>query len=214
MISAKKRAAVQANGRRSKGPKTPAGRRRARHNALRHGLSLVNRHNPVYAHEIEQMANAICSDSNNAALFEQALIIAECALLLRLIGEEKSSLIEHYRNPFASTAGRGRTLVQKLKLRSQKRAEAYEEYAYLQNRLNASGEINFTWLAPKTFKPGEVPARYEPLRDRNDNEALEAAMPDFQRLLRYERRALSRQKRAVELYFAIAATSVLIGTQP
>src|SRR5579885_2289621 len=99
MISAKKSAASRRNGRKSRGPKTPQGKSSTRSNALRHGLSIVSRHNPKFYDDIMQMARAICQYRSDPALFEQAITIAENNLLLRLIQAEKVGVVERYRDP-------------------------------------------------------------------------------------------------------------------
>lgn len=201
MISARKLAAVRANGRLSKGPKTVYGKTIARHNARRHGLSLISRHNPAHATEIEQMAKAICSGHADPALFEQALIIAECDLLLRFVKREKIALIEQFRNPFVTR----RDLIGARLLGRQMDA-AYPEYSYVQEKVIASGESDFRHLIPLKLKPGEIP-RYVPPPERNEFEAVKHAMPDLQRLRRYERRALSKLKRALTILSALKLTS-------
>lgn len=82
--------------------KTAYGKTIVRHNARRHGLSLISRHNPAYSHEIEQMARAICSPNIDLALFQQALIIAECQLVLNFVQHERVALIEQFRDPFVT----------------------------------------------------------------------------------------------------------------
>jgi hypothetical protein len=53
-------AANRANRQKSRGPRTVAGKARTHQNALRHGLSVLNRHNPAYFTEIERIAWAYC----------------------------------------------------------------------------------------------------------------------------------------------------------
>jgi hypothetical protein len=179
------------------------GKTAVRCNALRHGLSLVSRYNPAHSGEIEQMAKAICSHrSADPALFEQALVIAECNLVLDFVQREKVAMIERFRDPTVT-----RRDLKGAKLRYRQMYEAYPEFSYLQEKLLAQGEISNRFLVPLKLKPGEIPPKYVPSRDRNESEAMKAAMPDLRRLLRYERRALSRLKRAVALFSAVKLTS-------
>ena len=54
-----------------------------------------------------------------------------------------------------------------------------------------------------------APPPFTFLTDRDEYEAFKEAMPDLTRLLRYERRAWSRLKRAIEMFIAILVTSRL-----
>ena len=64
MSTLKQIAANQRNGRRSRGPRTAAGKARASRNARRHGLTRI-------APRIWAIACAICPDSSNPLLLEQ-----------------------------------------------------------------------------------------------------------------------------------------------
>jgi len=83
MTSELKRAANQANARRSTGPRTAAGKARARHNALRHGLAQDVLKNPALLPEIEALAailskaageTTVSEDARNAAAAEFDLL--------------------------------------------------------------------------------------------------------------------------------------------
>jgi len=89
MSSEKQIAANQRNGRKSKGPRTAPGKARASRNALRHGLASISRHNPAVALRIEGIARAICADTSNPSLFEQALIIGETTCVLGCVCAER-----------------------------------------------------------------------------------------------------------------------------
>jgi hypothetical protein len=79
MTSQAKIAANRVNGRKSRGPRSAAGKTCASRNALRHGLTAITRHNPTYFPDIERMAKAFCDGDTDPLLLEQALIIAERA---------------------------------------------------------------------------------------------------------------------------------------
>jgi len=82
MSSRARVAASRSNARKSRGPRTAAGKSKAKRNALRHGLYTINLADPVLAPRIEAIATRLCGADANPALREQALIIAENHVLL------------------------------------------------------------------------------------------------------------------------------------
>ena len=101
MTSAKKVAANRINGRKSRGPRTGAGKARASRNARRHGLAAFNNKDPAMAGEVRQMVDAICQGDDGPLLREQALAIAESQLWLDCIKAEKLALTERLSDPTA-----------------------------------------------------------------------------------------------------------------
>lgn len=205
MTSVRKIAANRSNARKSRGPRTRAGKRRSSRNALRHGLSAVSRRNPAFFDQIEQIAKAICGDDHNPSLFAQAVVIAENELMLRCISTERVAVIERFRDPYASPIGKRGADIPMAKIRIQQRDLAYNEFSQLVAKLISQGEEVFFEIYPRRCEPGEPVCKYEPLKDRDEYEALRAALPDLERLRRYERRAWSRRKRAVRELIEIRA---------
>jgi hypothetical protein len=82
MTSERKLAANRINAKRSTGPRTEQGKSRAKHNALRHGLTNVTRHNAALSPEMERMANAICGKGATQLQYDQALEIAESEFMV------------------------------------------------------------------------------------------------------------------------------------
>jgi hypothetical protein len=169
MSSEKQIEANRRNAQKSKGPRTAAGKARASCNSRKHALSTISRNNPLFAPRIESIARAICLERINSGLWEQALIIGECATVLGCVQAERIALIEQLL---------GGTTARKSDAEGAGRAE-----------LEAS-QCN--------------PA---PLRDELD--AMGLAARDLNRLERYERRALSRRKRAIETFMAINHHAVI-----
>ena len=107
MSSQAKIAANRANGRKSRGPRTAAGKSKASRNALRHGLAAISRKNPEIFAEIEPVARAICNGATDPLLFEQALIIAENGFVLRCVQAERIAAIERHRDATATPLATG-----------------------------------------------------------------------------------------------------------
>src|SRR5947207_8342172 len=164
MSSQKQIAANRRNGRKSRGPRTAAGKSVSSRNALRHGLASISRHNPAFAPRIEAIARAICADTINPGLWEQVLIIGECTTVLGCVQAERIALLELGGTSARITDGEGVA-----------RAE-----------LGAS--------------------RSKPALPRDELEDTLLAARDLDRLERYERRALSRRRRATERFIAISDT--------
>lgn len=165
MTSAKAIAANRINGRKSRGPRTQTGRRRASCNALRHGLSAASHRNPAL---LEQMARVICDGDPNPSLFAQAMVIAENEMLLRCINDERTALIERLRGPITIERAKSGVGVAVAKV---------------------SDEPTWTDGRPK-----------------DGYKAMHEAIPGLERILRYERRAWSRRKRAISMFIAIKLT--------
>jgi hypothetical protein len=208
VTSAKKIAANRANARKSRGPNSEAGKRAASCNALRHGLSALSHRDPAIVAEIELMAKAICGDDTNPLLLDQAVVIAENEVLLRSVRMQKLAVIERLYDPWICSLSKGpRRILAMARLRFRQDKIAYDEFSQLVTKLRKRGEKFFTIFEPREVKPDEPVVRYEAIKDRDEHDALQEALPDLVRLLRYERRAWSRRKRAIRLFVAIKLTS-------
>jgi hypothetical protein len=62
MTSERRIAANRINARKSRGPRTAAGKSKASRNAWRHGLSRISYLNPAVSEKIAVMAKAICGE--------------------------------------------------------------------------------------------------------------------------------------------------------
>ena len=203
MKSSLKSVRSRLNGRISRGPKTQIGKERSSRNSLRHGLSAVSRHNPTYFAEIYQMAVAICGDGANPPLLEQALVIAENETILRLVAVERRALVEKFRDPYASSSRNRAGDLPMARLSVKHSEQAYEVFSQLYAQLVRQGVEVHSGIVPRPCAADEPPCVYEPSSDRDDFDALQMAFPDLRSLDRYERRAWSRRRKAIELFAAI-----------
>ena len=94
MTSQARIAANRGNARKSRGPRTAAGKFKASRNALRHGLSAVTRVNPALEPRIDAIATKLCGGDENPLLREQALIIAENHVVLARVRAARLDAIE------------------------------------------------------------------------------------------------------------------------
>jgi hypothetical protein len=94
MCSQARIAASRSNGRKSRGPRTAAGKSTARLNALRHGLYAATPLDVTPAPRVARLAKAICGDDPNPELLEQALIMAENRDLLDRVRAARIAAIE------------------------------------------------------------------------------------------------------------------------
>jgi hypothetical protein len=198
MSSQAQLAANRANARKSRGPRSAAGRTRASRNALRHGLAAISRHNPAYFPEIGRMATAYCEGDTDPLLFEQALIIAESDIILICLGAERLAAIERMRDPDAIPFSDSKASLARARARF---AQAKRAYAQLVKAKQAkAGSTSDTGKASISAQKNKGP---HPPAQRDECDAMCRAAPDLTRLERYERRAASRRNRAIREFIFI-----------
>jgi hypothetical protein len=175
MTSELKVLANRQNAKKSTGPRTKTGKSRASRNAVRHGLERVDFGNPGYPAQVERLARAICPDASDPFRYEQALIIAESQMFLARVRAVRIAAIEHG-SPARLLGSREGTR----KFSDSATAEEGRE-KYLQQGSDES--------APQAL---------------DETEGLSRALSDLLSLERYERRALSRRRRAIRRFDALA----------
>jgi hypothetical protein len=162
MSSDKQIEANRRNAKKSTGPRTAVGTAVSSRNARKHAFTTNGPHNTVFAAQIETMAKAICPDTSSPRLWQEALTIGECTIVLRCVRAERIALIERLLGDDSSPmTGQGAARVEAVECESM------------------------------------------PASPRDGLEAMCLARQALDRLERYERRALSRRKRAVETFIAI-----------
>ena len=232
MSSERKITASRNNGRRSSGPRTQAGKTRASRNALQHGLAAISHHQPVPSAEIVRFANALRGDDSDPALLAQARVIAQNEMVLRAIREQQIAVVERLREPtvVALTKRDNRLKLAKARSKQARRAEKEIERRLpsvlkkYRDRLGpdpyCGSKFDFVPLGLKVLleepdSPEEEQRALDLAREqieqqqRDEHEAMQEAIPDLIRLERYERRAWSRQQRAIREFLSIKFTRTL-----
>ena len=94
MASERQIAANRRNARKSTGPRSGAGSKRASRNAYRHGLTLSITSTAAYAKQRDKLARKIAGNTDDAISLECALQIAQAELELARVRRAKVALIE------------------------------------------------------------------------------------------------------------------------
>ena len=172
--------------------------------------------------DVERLAKALCGDNQDPALLGQARLIAEGDLVLRAVRAQKLAVVERLRDPNAAPVASGGNSMAWATARVEEGKVAQEE---IDRRIPGVLEKYKDQLPPveeliQLCSPEEIMAilmdLLEPPVDsiednqanetceqlatfpqRDEYQALEKAAPDLEAVERYERRAWSRQMRAI-----------------
>jgi hypothetical protein len=167
-------------------------------------LTLISRHHPVYAQEIQRMAETLCEgQTQDAELFAQALVIAECQTILRIARAERVRRIERLRDPLTFPLSAGDRRLAAIKLRCESTRAAEREFSNLLKIASKPGQGLRRVFEGYVDEHDYPEARYEPHAERDEFEMVRLAHNDLRRIERYERRAMSRANRAKQRFTAI-----------
>jgi hypothetical protein len=226
MTSERQIVANRLNRRKSRGPRTTAGKSTVSRNAVRHGLAAIKYRHPIETADLARLAKALCGNDEDPALYKQAVVIANDELVLRAISTQQIAVVERLRDPSAVALAKGDNSLQLAKARFVRGKLAYAALIALRDRLlekyknelksirhpDVGSEIREAFpphleefLEKKGSELGAEEIRQQKPRfydedcigERDDSAAMEEAANDLLRLNRYERRAWSRQKRAI-----------------
>jgi hypothetical protein len=212
MTSARRIAANRENAKKSTGPRTRRGKSRASRNAVRHGLAAVNFGDSGVSDQVQRLAKAICKDDSDPLRYEQAVIIAENQILLARVRAARIAAIERSRKP--GNAVEQRPLIPGFPTDEELRG-IFEDLARGElrnvtkviNRMIAAVQAATKKLAaglpiasvPRTAEASDL-AKLEREEERGDLECFTRALPELLNLERYERRAMSRRRRAIRRF--------------
>jgi hypothetical protein len=200
MTSEKKIAANRINARKSRGPRTAAGKARVSFNAFQHGLAALKHLDPTLSRDIDLIARAMCGDDINPLLFEQAVVIAESEMVLRCIRVERVAMIERLRDIAAAP------LVKRDNRTARAKGHETERVALEPMRVQLGAMPQDERTTPHHAhdrEAAELALNPTPLEERDEVDAMREAIPDLNRLTRYERQALSRHKRALRRFMDV-----------
>jgi hypothetical protein len=175
MASERQIAANRRNARKSTGPRSGAGRKRASRNAYRHGLTLSIASTAAFAKQLDKLVREIAGDSKDAIMLERARAIAQAALDLARVQRAKVALIERAR-AFGELDP----------------PQAFSTVTQIKRFFNALDRGRF--ILPKPSASSATMPSQEPDRSA---EAVRRVLPELRKLDRYERRAAAQRERAV-----------------
>jgi hypothetical protein len=178
MVSERQIAANRRNARKSTGPRSRAGKERARGNAYRHGLSSNFTPGSELDKKIEELARKIAGGSQGVIVLEQARAAAQAEFDLARIRAVKVGLIE--------------------------RAYAFGALDPPRPLTSTAAHFAFINLLLLTGTSAGLPQPVEaapPMPERGPDrlaEAVRRVLPELSRLERYESRAASRRNKALQ----------------
>lgn len=204
------------------GPRTAAGKAIVSCNALRHGLAAKTKGRRSDIAAIERLAQALCEGEADESLRRQARVVAETEITLRSIDAQRQGVIERLRdrkaialakgdNSFAVAKGRfleawilkyeiGKLLPEVIERYRDELEPPFDEIDCGVVPTAVKVLIEETSSDQYFDRAYELALERIAADERDDGEAIEEAALDLVRLERYERRAWSRQKRAIYEY--------------
>jgi hypothetical protein len=176
-------AANRRNAQRSTGPRSEAGKIRSSRNDLKHGLAIALAADPYFANEVSPLAEAIAGDAReDGAVLALAKIVAEAELDLIRVRQARVELLNRIAtDPTTFELRLPRWLTPKLLERMT---------APSSKPIVEAGRARFRKLLSTPF---ESPSEREAA-------VLTRGAPELARMDRYERRALSRRRRAIRAF--------------
>jgi hypothetical protein len=195
MASDRQIAANRRNARKSKGPRSSAGKKRTSRNAYRHGLSLSSIANPTISKRLDKLACKIAGKGEAGIILEHARAAAQAALDLARVRQIKVATINRVYALGAFDPGPD--------IASAIKALLHLELA--SERKTPRGRPAIPELVdPLPTMPNSGAERAA--------EAIQKALPELRRLDRYEGRAIARRDRAIREIVKIRSDRMVVGS--
>ncbi|MFC4172937.1 hypothetical protein ACFOYU_12845 [Microvirga sp. GCM10011540] len=201
MSSSRKQAANQRNAQRSTGPRTSAGKSRARLNAFKHGLAIPAGALSEFASEVAQVAHAIIGEAaSDPVLGAAAARVAEASIDVLRARRAKTALLERLTHDPAL-----QSTPAELPLPVTPARPRYSRAAHAQAIRDGTEE---QWL------DAYFAAKAAGANQRKQAKQQASLWDQLSKLDRYERRALSRRDRAIQAFDEACATACHLPARP
>jgi hypothetical protein len=186
--------ANRANAKKGSGPRTEKGKQASRTNSFKHGFSSANF--GVSSAEVRQIAAAICQDDPASKRYEQALIIAESELAIRRIRAARIGALREIPRPeiFITVLEKAYT------------GDSRPLARFLRRQSGALRRIvrDISEGKPRNLVDACIACGFPPFEENYSEADLVArAIPVLRKLDRYEQRAMSRRRRAIQMFDAL-----------
>jgi hypothetical protein len=218
MTTEREVAANRRNAAKSTGPRTRRGKATVSRNALRHGLASAIVGHGGEPEKVACLARLIAGKSSDGVRYEQAIIIAESWLSISRIRLFRVKAIERFRERMESPFFPGSPLPQEIDGLARQHALG---------NIRAARDIIGRWAKATEAGVEELKASVkelsggdaarlvafgesfekQPSKPRTDAECFLLALSELCALERYERRALSRRRRAIRIFDALSASA-------
>jgi hypothetical protein len=189
MPSERQIAANRRNARKSTGPRSGAGRKRASHNAYRHGLNLSITSTAAFAKQLHKLVREIVGNTKDTVILERGRAVAQAEFEIAQVRRAKVALIER-----AAAFGQ---------LDPPRVFSTVSQFIRLFNSLDRGQVASF----PEPVDSSALMPSQEPYRSA---EAIRRVLSELRKLDRYEWRAAGRRDqavRALSVEFTLAAIS-------
>lgn len=191
-VSARVRA-NRANAKKSTGPRTQQGRARASRNAVKHGLSIPPSLWQRPAHEVEKITQRIAGEGASAQILEAATAIAEAELDLMRIRRVKCDLMSDPKAREKKLSRKEIAAVGRKFREEKKRIDALEKSRRLSEWDAFDEACELVACVDCALEP----------KPRSLEQGMGLLATHIARIGRYERRVLTRRRRAIEAFDAL-----------